>query len=737
MLSRAAASRTLSIVVVALFAAAGQAQIAERLGRGIYRFYPSVDAQKTSGTSLALAKPITGTPIDFRTAPDQPTFDSTIDQRFSAEIPIPANTDLYGTGEAAGPLRRNGLVTECWNSDIPGYSEKNPSLYQSHPWVLAVRKDGTAFGVLADTTYRCRIDLTKDIKFEAEGPPFPVIVIDRKTPEDVLEGLADLTGHMNLPPLWALGYHQCRWSYMSADEALSIAQDFRNRHIPCDTIWFDIDYMDGFRDFTFNPKTYPDPKGLNSKLASMGFHNVWMIDAAVKKDPGYPVYDSGEERDVFVKTASGQDFVGPVWPGDCVFPDFTSPETRAWWAGLYKPFIADGITGVWNDMNEPSVFNVPTKTIPEDALHLGGGDLKPGPHAQYHNAYGMLEARGTYEGILQANPTKRPFVLTRAAYIGYQRYAATWTGDNVSSWTDLGNAIPMVLNLGLSGQPFAGPDIPGFGQNGPKDEAERAQFFSRWWGLGAMLPFSRGHSAKGTERKEPWSFGPQVEEAARQALWRRYVMLPYLYTAFQEATTTGLPVARPLFFADLQDPALRSEDGGFLLGNDIAVQASVTPDSRPVYIPKGWVQLPLDTADPNLPTLWMRPGAIIPLGPPKQFTGEKPLTPLWLIVNLDADGKASGKLYEDEGDGFGYKKGDYLLSTYVAEATATGETIRISKAKGKRSRPARQLIVSVFKSGAWRSTSTGSDGKLLRISLGEGQPEKANQKVGPIYTPAS
>lgn len=494
---------TTLLFLFGILAPTAPAQIAERLGKGIYRFYASVEVQKSAAPSLALQRPLVGTPLDFKSAPDQPAFGTAADSRFSARISVPPDTDLYGTGETAGPLRRNGKVTECWDSDIPGYSEKNPSLYQSHPWVLAVRKDGTAFGVLADTTYRCRIDLTKDIEFDAEGPQFPVIVIDRKTPQAVLEGLADLTGHMNLPPLWALGYHQCRWSYMSADEALSVAQEFRKRHIPIDTMWFDIDYMNGFRNFTFNPKTFPDPKDLNAKLASLGFHNVWMIDAAVKKDPGYSVYDSGEAKDVYIKTAAGQDFVGPVWPGDCVFPDFTRPETRAWWSDLYKPFVAQGVTGVWNDMNEPSVFNVPTKTVPEDAQHRGGGGLRPGPHTEYHNVFGMLEAKGTYDGMLAANPSKRPFVLTRAGYIGYQRFAATWTGDNESSWTDLGNGISMVLNLGLSGQPFSGPDIPGFGQNGPKDEAERTTFFSRWWGLGSMLPFSRGHSAKGTERKEP------------------------------------------------------------------------------------------------------------------------------------------------------------------------------------------------------------------------------------------
>ncbi len=345
----------------------------------------------------------------------------------------------------------------------------------------------------------------------------------------------------------------------------------------------------------------------------------------------------------------------------------------------------------------------------------------------------MLMARATREGLLKANPNKRPFVLTRAGYIGYQRYAATWTGDNSSTWTDLRNAIPMILNLGLSGQPFAGPDIPGFSQEGPKDAQERIEFFSKWWGVGSLLPFSRGHAMKGTERKEPWAFGPEVERASRRALWRRYVLMPYLYTAFHESSASGLPVARPLFFADLKDPALRSEDRGFLLGDDIAVSAQVQKGDQLVAIPNGWQPLTLDANQQFLPQLYIRPGAIVPLGVPQEYVGEKRLDPIWLVVNLDTKNQASGNLYEDAGDGFSYKAGDFLLTTYSAKRVGNQVSFHIFKSTGKRKRPQRNVIVCVLQNGKWIGESSPiQDGQAATLVLPK-NPKQHPLIVGPVY----
>lgn len=706
-----------SLAAAATFASA---QISESGGQGITLFYPGPTGVFSRDTR----------------AKNPPKFGFSEDFRYTAHVDIPPGTDLYGTGEVAGPLRRNGRVTENWNSDVPGYTEANPSLYQSHPWVLAVRRDGTALGVLAETTYRCRIDLRNGIEFAADGPEFGVAIIEGENPGQVVKRLADLTGRMQLPPLWALGYHQCRWSYMSAEEALGIAGEFRKRHIPCDTIWFDIDYMDGFRIFTFNRQTFPDPKALNAKLHASGFHTVWMIDPGVKVDPGYAVYDSGVQQDVFVKSLTGRNVVGRVWPGDCLFPDFTREETLQWWVQQYQPWLSNGIDGVWNDMNEPSFFGVPTKTMPEEALHRGGLDtlsdqwaVPAGPHAEYHNLYGMFMVGATRQGLLRAHPDRRPFVLTRAGFLGYQQFAATWTGDNVTNWNDLHQAAPMVLNLGLSGQPFSGPDLPGFGGNGAADADEQRSMISRWFGMGAMMPFARGHAAKGTIRKEPWAFGPEVEETIRKSLWRRSILVPYLYTQFETAARTGLPVARPLFFADPKDLSLRSEDQVFLLGGDLAVDANTARDKPLRTLPKGWPELNLWAADPYLPHLYLRPGAILPLGPPREYTSQPKPNDLWLTVTLDAQGRASGTLYEDAGDGFGYRKGEFRRTQFWARQSQGTLRLTVKKAEGKWALPERTLHVEVLGTAhALSATVRLAQGSLNVDLLPQPYPE-----VGPGY----
>ncbi len=723
---------------------------------GIARFVEKGVDPASFAPSVALARP---REVRAEVGPEfkvDPLFWTSPDGRNCVRIDIDAGTSLYGTGEIAGPLLRNGRKTVCWNTDAYGYTEENPSLYQSHPWVLAVRADGTAFGVLADTTWRCEIDLTGtdkgssaagSIVFRAEGGPagrFPVYVIDRASPQEVMKGLGNLIGTMPMPPLWAIGYHQCRYSYNPESRVREIAKEFRDRRLPCDVIWFDIDYMDGYRVFTFDKSQFPDPKKLNDDLGEQGFHRIWMIDPGVKAEPGYFVYDQMMAGDLTVKNARGEPYKGEVWPGWCVYPDYTRPDVRSWWAGLYTDFMAKGVSGVWNDMNEPAVFNVKSKTMPEDNLHKGGDwengtVLPPGPHLKYHNVYGTMMAKGTYEGILAASPETRPFVLTRAGYIGSQRYAATWTGDNSAEWDDLEASVSMAANLGLSGQPFCGPDIGGFNGNGD------AKLFARWMGVGTLLPFSRGHTGKGNINKEPWAFGPEVEQTCRLALERRYRLLPYLYTQFWEAHTTGMPVLRPVFFADPTDPALRSEDDAFLIGSDLLVVPQLSPDrDRAPVMPKGiWnqVQLVDEGPPPDLPRLYARGGSIIPLGPVLQHTGEKlpeytkVAPPLTIIISLDEHGAASGTIYEDDGDGFGYTRGNYSLRTFAAR-TESGKVIVEEKSKvGDWFHEPRDLRMMLVKDG-WYFKGTTTDGFSATFILKDmtalkfpDTPRTASQKV--------
>ena len=457
--------------------------------------------------------------------------------------------------------------------------------------------------------------------------------------------------------------------------------------------------MDGFRSFTFHPTRFPEPAAVNDTLHQLGYHSVWMIDPGLKLEPGWKVYDQGTNGDHWVQNADGTPFIGRVWPGACVFPDFTRAETRGWWASLYRDFVSHGVDGVWNDMNEPAVFDQPTKTMPENVRHRADAELGgPGPHLRYHNVYGMLMARATREGLLAANPERRPFVLTRAGHMGYQRYAATWTGDNIASWDHLEMSVSVTLNLGLSGQPFSGPDIGGYkGHGEPK-------LYARWMGVGALLPFARAHTEKGNPSKEPWSFGPETEATCRRAIETRYRLLPYLYTVFEEASRTGLPVARPVFFADPADAALRDEDSAFLLGRDVWVAAELTgrADAVPALPGRDWAELAEFGAvangahDPDLPRLFLRPGAILPVGPVRQHVDDAASDTLDLFVCLDDRGEARGVLYEDAGDGFGYRNGEFRRTHWSARRAAGAVRVEVAQTEGSWTEPERPFRVRVI-----------------------------------------
>jgi alpha-glucosidase len=575
---------------------------------------------------------------------------------------------FYGTGEQAGSLLRNGTRKTLWNNDHFDYTAASRNLYQSHPFVMAIRPDGSSVGVIIETTHRCDVELNGKASFVVHGPSPAVTIFERESPLELLRTLHALIGKIPLPPLWALGYHQCRWSYEPEAKFLEIAEQFRERRIPCDCLWFDIDYMDGFRCFTFDGTKFPEVKKLNSRLQEAGFRTIYMIDCGIKVDPEYNVYQEGRDGRHFIADSRGGEYHGEVWPGDCAFPDFTRAKTREWWAGLYKDFIDTGIDGVWNDMNEPAVFKGIEKTMPVANRHDADAELGgPGSHAKYHNLYGMLMVRATREGIAKARPEKRPFVLTRSNFLGGQRYAATWTGDNRSDWNHLRWSIPMAVNMSLSGQPFVGPDIGGFIGNAD------AELFARWMGIGALLPFARGHSEKTTLPHEPWSFGEECERVCRLALQRRYRLLPYLYTLFHRASVAGDPVVRPVFFADPANPRLRAVDDSFLLGPDLLVMCNVHPGRRGEVqsLLPGWKPVEVtDETHEDLPRLFLRPGAALPLGPAREWTTQPVADEtIELLTNGDV---CECEIYTDAGDGFGYQRGEFAVVKAVVRG---GEAI--------------------------------------------------------------
>ncbi|MDT8401669.1 MAG: glycoside hydrolase family 31 protein [Bacteroidales bacterium] len=645
---------------------------------GIAVFYPTEFDSTQTLPSIIIEKellPREALPSSWEIIPDF----SVNEDKSLVEISYGPDVDLYGTGEVTGSLRRNDTEIELWNTDNYGYRKaQGKRLYQSHPWIMGVRKDGSAFGIIADNTWKQSFNLKNPITISSDGPPFRVIIIERETPQELLKTLAELTGKIEMPPIWALGYQQCRFSYFPDTKVREVAYEFRKRKIPCDVIWVDIDYMDNFKVFTFHPERFPDPDGLNHYLHSLNIKSVWMIDPGVKKEDGYIVYEEGTAGDHWVYTNNNEVFTGNVWPGECVFPDFTIPETRQWWGSLYRGFIQTGIDGVWNDMNEPSVFNRQGGTMPETNWHRGGGLLQPGPHLRYHNIYGLLMVKASRDGILKANPGKRPFVLSRSNFLGGQKYAATWTGDNASTWEHFKMATPMVLNLGLSGQPFTGPDLGGY--RGSPDTS----LFANWIAVGAFYPFCRSHTEKGTGAQEPWAFGEEVENVSRKALERRYRLMPYLYTLFWEASQTGLPVMRPVFFADITNLTLRSEDEAFMWGDDLLIipQWAENPG-----LPGGiWRTISLLDADAEndgyQPELRQRGGSIIPLGSLIQSTDEFKTDSTTLFVCLDENNKAGGTLYVDEGDGFDYRNGDFEVLTFNAKKIGKKKVIVRCKSAG-------------------------------------------------------
>ena len=605
-------------------------------------------------------------------------------------VAFPPGTSFYGTGEVPGPLLRNGRSTTLWNTDAFAYGERTPSLYQSHPWVLAVLPGGRAVGLLADTTRRGTIRCgSRAVEMEFEED-FELVRIEAPDPASAVRALSARAGRIEMPPLWALGYHQCRFSYASAREVRAIAREFRRRGIPCDALWLDIDYQDRFRAFTVDRKRFPRPSALTRELRGRGFRTVAILDPGIAIDPGDPTFRSGLGGAHFVLDARGRPAKGRTWCGESHFPDFARAETRAWWARRAAAFVrAHGIDGLWNDMNEPSVFGVPGRTLPESARHRGARGTT---HTEVHNVYGDLMARASREGLLRARPDRRPFVLTRAGHLGGARHAATWTGDNSSRWRDLRWSIPMALNLGLSGQPFAGPDVGGFHGNPGKE------LFARWFELAAYLPFFRGHSEKRARRKEPWSFGPRIESAVRAAIERRMGLLPYLYTVFREACETGAPVVRPLFFVDPADPRLRSVDDAFLLGGDLLVAPVVEPrrSRRRVELPRhpggGWYEFPgggrriesrscAARAPLGTTPVFVRAGSIVPTMAPRASTAGGFGPVLTLQVFLDGRGDAEGRLYEDAGDGHGHRRGAFLDTRFRAR-DAGGELALESRERG-------------------------------------------------------
>jgi alpha-glucosidase len=590
---------------------------------------------------------------------------------------MPEDEGYYGLGDKAGPMNRRDRSFTMWNTDAYAWQESTDPLYKTIPFFIGLRK-GLVYGIFFDNTWRSSFDFGKEghdfYSFGAEGGEINYYFFAGPTPAKIVQDFTALVGHTKLPPLWTLGFQQSRYSYEPEERVYEIAKTFRDKKIPADAIYLDIDYQDKNTPFTINRKEFPTFEKLIMDLSAEGFHTVLITDLHIKKeaDHGYAPYDTGAKEDVFVKRADATTFVGAVWPGESVFPDFTLARAREWWGGLYKNFTDMGAAGFWNDMNEPSVFLTPTKTMPLDVRHrLDDGTTLP--HLAIHNVYGMENVRATEEGLLKLRPNERPFVLTRAAYAGAQRYAATWTGDNVSVWNHLGMSTPMLLSMGISGYGMVGDDIGGFAGS------PTPTLLTRWIEAGAFNPIYRDHTAKGTADQEPWVHGPKHEAIRKRFIEERYRLLPYIYTSVEEMTRTGIPLMRPLLLAYPQSPEFFNDDGEFLFGPDLFVSPVTTElqDEKVIQLPPGswydyWTgekssEKELKKLKPALDQVpvYVRAGAIVPRQPVVQNTGETPKGPLELRVYPGPDCK--GSLYEDDGHSLNYDKGEFLRVNYSCQ----------------------------------------------------------------------
>ena len=598
---------------------------------------------------------------------------------------MPLDENYYGLGDKTGPMNRRNRAFTMWNSDVFGWGESTDPMYKAITFFMGLRK-GIAWGVFFDNTYRSSFDFGKEssdyFSFGSDGGELNYYFFAGPDPKKVVGEYTELVGRSPLPPLWTLGYQQSRYSYYPEARVREIAATLRQKKIPADVIYLDIDYQQGNAPFTINREYFPHFEQMIADLRAQGFRTVTITDLHIKKDPGhgYAPYDSGVKSDIFIKKPDGSLFVGVVWPGESVFPDFTLTRARDWWGTLYKDFAGMGVAGFWNDMNEPALFQRADKTMPLDTLHrLDDGTTLD--HRAIHNVYGMENVRATQEGLLKLKPDERPFVLTRAAYSGTQRYAATWTGDNSSTWNHLNMSTPMLLSLGLCGYAMAGDDIGGFAGSPPAD------LLTRWFEVGALNPIYRDHTATGTKDQEPWVHGPQHEAIRRRYVELRYTLLPYIYTVVEESSRTGLPFMRPVFLDYPQAEDFYGNNRDFLFGSDLFVAPVTTEmvDAEEVQLPPGdWYdywssqrlssksKLTLHPALDEMP-LYVRAGAIIPTQPLVQSTGEKPSGPLQLRVYAGDD--CRGSLYEDDGHSFAYQRGELLRVKYSCQASPGSVTI--------------------------------------------------------------
>ncbi|MFH1496603.1 MAG: glycoside hydrolase family 31 protein [Verrucomicrobiota bacterium] len=669
---------------------------------------------------------------------------------------------FYGLGEHSGKLEKTGQRVKFWNTDLWGdfslheIKTANPNpMYVSIPWLI-VKQGNDYLGILVNHPGAVFMDLASSFIWSADNPDdrnrrsFYVgapdgdaevyLIVGPSLPE-LTRKLQKLVGTTPLPPLWALGHHQCRWGYAGPKDLDALDRGFTKNQIPTDGLWLDIDYMDRYKVFTFDPRLWGGEEQIRkslAKLARNGRRVVPILDPGVKVEPGYIACDDGLKQGVFCLNPAGKPYVGFVWPGQTYLPDYSLPKTRAWWAGYVKKFAELGNGGAWLDMNDPSVGAVEL----DDMLFQNGKQ----PHAYYHNQYALGMARASRDGFLAARPDERPFLLARSAFISSSRHTAVWTGDNVANWHHLRGCIPLSVGLALSGHPFNGPDVCGFGDDTTPELA------IAWYKTGFLFPFFRNHSMLNSRQQEPWALGPTALKVIGRYIRLRYKLLPYLYNAFIAQEETGEAILRPLFYdyADTPELPLDRISDQFMVGRDI-LQAPIIDEgatARAVVLPgtHRWfsaqdgrwldggqtVEIAARTAETPL---FVREGALIPMQVGERSTQKNDLGQIELhcFLHPDTADVATTTYAFDDGLGFGYQKGERTTATFIAKAERDELVVVVDDLVAGY----RPLTVQLVIHGKFKRASLVHGGRRAALALKPGRVSLTGKALSVRFTRAT
>jgi len=675
---------------------------------------------------------------------------------FVIRITLGEDQGVFGLGQEIGPLNKRGRIYEMYNTDDPDHSPSKTRLYSTLP-VFYLISPGGCTGFFLDHSGYSKFDVAFEkrdtLLISVEGSAFDLYVMSG-TPGEMIKKIFRLTGKPLFLPVWSLGFQQSRWSYPDEESVMNIASKMREKEIPCDVIYLDIDYMDDYKVFTWNARRFPDPRSMVKRLEEMGFKVVTIVDPGVKAAEGYGVFEEGKRENVFCKREDGRDFRPAVWPGESRFPDFLNSKARKWWGDLYREFVELGISGFWNDMNEPSIFYTAESLadlsemmkalkndggIETDALfgkvvflkkhYDHGRDFYQEDdagirhlHRNVRNVYGFNMARAVFEGLKRVRPEERVFSITRSSYTGIQRYAILWTGDNESQWEQLSSEIKMVQSISLAGVSFTGCDVGGFGGNC------HGELLARWTQFGAFLPFFRNHSAMGTRPQEPWAFDDEIERIVKKTVELRYSLLPYIYSVLRDSSEGNSTMIRPLIMIWPEDRDTYQADDQYMFGPSLMVAPVYTLNARGrhVYLPgcdwlnlssgeivrKGhrWAEAPLDTVP-----LYLKEDSLIFSTEPSQYLESA----VWSRIEVKGfvRNRAVFDLYEDDGTSEAYTRGEYSLKRITVEKLNGGILVDISPQEGELKLPEREVSIEITDGDRTYRTTLADSSEGARISI--------------------